>query len=557
MSETGARDISLRIERMNCACLVPREHPDPERLRWRADAIARSRLVPALAQMIGSALDGTDQSVWRIRSLSVDLTLDPASVTDDDFSRAWSSRVVMSVGRALAQGDDGVNVLRFENRADLLARFALDLARGDAWGQWQYAEFEILRSLPDAMALAETLAREPEHTAGALLKLAELNGLERVLNALSPRGAGKVEAALLAQSPAQGNLTQAVFEAVLAVWAQSGVRSPYDNANNRLRLWTALRAQFTAPIADGDILLAGDALLSMADALREPDGNRRTATDRAREVYARAQESGDDLRAQAVLALINAGGDSDWLERAAQSVAPGAAQTPRPGTYTMLSPYIGAFTILPALVALGLDGIVSVLTASVDDEQQREALAQRLRMIVLIKCLGSASAADMVWDEAMRVAAGAQDAPQLRGVPRCSHEQIAAGYAALQLHSDEELRPMSTADMEALSLAGWEAAENSPGSRDWMETDAFTSAIAHAALTLFTRRLIGFERSSIPYIQRNFLLGLGSAAIDDREIAAQLPACPLAMILRMAGMDHTIVEVPWLQPARLRLVSDE
>jgi hypothetical protein len=90
-----------------------------------------------------------------------------------------------------------------------------------------------------------------------------------------------------------------------------------------------------------------------------------------------------------------------------------------------------------------------------------------------------------------------------------------------------------------------------------MEMDAFTSAIVHAALTLFTRRLIGFERSSIPYIQRNFLLGHGSAAIDDGEVVAQIPACPLAMILRLAGMDHTTVEVPWLQPTRLRLISDE
>ncbi|MBI5877235.1 MAG: hypothetical protein HZB53_06270 [Chloroflexi bacterium] len=552
MSDAGGRAGALRIGRMNCTCLVPREHPDPERLRWRADGIARGRLAPTLAHWLDSTLDRADPAVWRIRRLDVELAFDPSSLTDDSLGRTWSQRVLAQIGRALATGDDGVNVLRYDDRADFVAHFVLDLACGTAWQQWQYRAFDSLRSLPDGVAVSEALAREPAHTASVLRRLDAWNSLEVILGALSARGAATVQDTLLVQSPAGGAASPILFEALLGAWPDSGVRSPLDTAHNVLRLWSAFR-RVHGERSDGDVLLAADALVGLAAVLWTPAGALRNALDNALAVADQARQDGDDLRAQTVQVLIDADRRAPgWLERAVTPVAPQAAPVQPANAQTVRSPFIGAFALLPTLTAMGFDAIVNAAAADVPDLAERTALAQGLRLTVLIKALGSARAAEARWDAAVLAAAGADPTPASRPLPSLRHVQIEAGYAAWQSQPVSPA-PAPEEELNALSLADW--MNTTTGDR--VETDAFTSALARTALALFARRLVGFERSSARYIQANFLEGAGSATIGADDVKAQLPACPLIMILRLTGLDHTVVDVPWLRPGRLRLVVDD
>jgi hypothetical protein len=76
--------------------------------------------------------------------------------------------------------------------------------------------------------------------------------------------------------------------------------------------------------------------------------------------------------------------------------------------------------------------------------------------------------------------------------------------------------------------------------------DAF-SFIARAVLRDFSRRLFGFDLSSPEYLYQNFLAGLGSVLCRDEALEVRLPVSPLAVILRMAGLQQQNFQPPWLK----------
>jgi len=85
----------------------------------------------------------------------------------------------------MTNGEDGVRVRRFADRAAFLAHFLRSLAEDRAWQQWYFAEFSSLRSLPAGAAIREALLREPDSAEPALMQLARTHGLKPVTDALS------------------------------------------------------------------------------------------------------------------------------------------------------------------------------------------------------------------------------------------------------------------------------------------------------------------------------------------------------------------------------------
>jgi hypothetical protein len=79
------------------------------------------------------------------------------------------------------------------------------------------------------------------------------------------------------------------------------------------------------------------------------------------------------------------------------------------------------------------------------------------------------------------------------------------------------------------------------------------AALAGEVMTAFASRLPGFSCSSVGYLRRNFLLGPATVRWDPGGVRADLPAVPLAVVLRMAGTAHRRWEIQWLPGGILEL----
>jgi hypothetical protein len=162
---------TLRIERLASTYLVPRDHPEPQRLRADMDEVARRHISECCARAMSAVMDPADPSVWVIDEVRLDLLLDVHSRSPEDIADFWARKIAATVRRVLADGADGVGVLRFADRAAFLAHFLRSLVENRAWESWYFAEFSALRSLPLGASLREALLREPRHAEGALMQL--------------------------------------------------------------------------------------------------------------------------------------------------------------------------------------------------------------------------------------------------------------------------------------------------------------------------------------------------------------------------------------------------
>jgi len=89
------------------------------------------------------------------------------------------------------------------------------------------------------------------------------------------------------------------------------------------------------------------------------------------------------------------------------------------------------------------------------------------------------------------------------------------------------------------------------------EFDDTFSLVARAVLRDFSRRLFGFDLSSPEYLYQNFLAGLGSLLCRDEAFEVRLPASPLSVILRMAGLQQQKFSPPWLKGREVWLLPPQ
>lgn len=88
-----------------------------------------------------------------------------------------------------------------------------------------------------------------------------------------------------------------------------------------------------------------------------------------------------------------------------------------------------------------------------------------------------------------------------------------------------------------------------PDDRDAGASARAVAVAARAGMGHFARRLGGFGASSLPYLSDRFLTPGGVIADLGDSIWIRLPAPPLLVVLALAGLDRTTVEVPWLRRA--------
>ena len=415
MNAGPGRDGSrVTIERLRCTYLVAHEHPAPDSVRGRLDAAMR-QLPAVCGQLLDPLLDTGDPSVWLIRRLDLDLTLEAGLLDDDRLAHLWGTRIVAALAGALAGRADGESILHFADRAAYLAQFCGDLAEDRAWGKWYYRPLESLRSLPTGAGIRQALVREPELAAQVLQQVAVQGRLDRVLNVLSEGDAQAVYAVCAAGGGA-GTTRRQTIDALLAAWPAAGLQAVPSLASRRnaLRLFLAVQAQAPQLAASGDLAGAIDHLLGLAALLRQlgaPAGllARLAAGDLAGAV-AIARQAGVTAHLESLPVFQQAAtGDRAWLDQVARTLLPAGAQAApakdavEPAAPALSTRSAGIFLLLPTVLDLAPpEFLASCGYPAAEDVEP----AQSRRLVLALKCLGRPQAAEVFHDAALQLALG-------------------------------------------------------------------------------------------------------------------------------------------------------
>lgn len=484
----------LTIGRLSNVYVVPASHPAPEQVRARLDDMVRTRLASECGHWLGSALDESDESVWLIRKLDLDLVMDAGAASLDLLARHYARQLAERLLRTVAAGADGVNVLRFANRAEYIAWLLDRLARGVPRSEWAMLGLDGFASLPAGAGVRALLLREPARITEVLAVLARSGRLEHVLEVLSNADA----AALLdALPPAPAwSLRDAV-----AGWEPRMRSAPRDV----LRL--AVKSAFRAPPAILRTMLELFTALGShrAIAALASSGDFSACVAQLRSVDVGAAQSLETL-------IAAAPAEADCLAEAASRLV--AAARVAPGPMWMTCEFAAIYLLAPAF------------EATLDPEMLADPLS---RLVIAAKCFGGVRAQLALADSGLAFALGLERPPE--------PETISAHRVPARA------RELSEKDAESLSMLA--IADEA--------TDCALSLDALAVMRAFARRLPGFAESSIAFLRANFLEGAGAVRVIDDQVDVELPGVPLRLVLRLIGIDGDRYTLPWLPGRTIQL----
>jgi hypothetical protein len=218
----------------------------------------RSEAAERVAHSLDVSVEPSDPSVWRIRSMEVDLGSTHAP-------QALAGRVAASILGELTQDGDPGRVLRFPSRAAYLARFVVDLVHGRAWDRWYFEEFASLRPLSTSRAICESLLQQEGDLSPVLLCLLADHGLSNVLGALSAIDAEHLfHAWLPAQGAASSSGLARWVPRLLHFWSQTPCRWAGGNPWRDGLWWLSIAAtHHPGAEEDEDLLGSVTALLQI------------------------------------------------------------------------------------------------------------------------------------------------------------------------------------------------------------------------------------------------------------------------------------------------------
>jgi hypothetical protein len=482
----------MHIGRMRNLYLVGTDHPAPEQARARLDDVARLRVAEVCRGVLDLALNRENPSVWFIRRLEFDLALDLGAADPEAIARLWGENIAQGLLRTLMAGEDGGNVIRFDNRADYLARFIADLAADRAWQQWYYSPMASLRSLPRTAAIRETFLREPAMALAVILRLDANGDLARTASLLSESDANLILAAagLRTTGPADRDQMEALVEA----WRdlERGLRVTPSG-------FRPLKLAAACGFSPGAHVIAH--FLRLADSLggvRPPGG------------AAILDDATAAQLAESIAFLGAADGDRAWLDKVARDLSMPNATVARGGAQVIESPFCGLFLLLPAMMEAASPEVLE---------------SAPLRFLLALKCLGRSRVPAAWLDAAVWLACGLNGAPAIEELQQ----------AEIPVDDREPL------DDPYLSLLGLDPPLVESGA-----VDRRLSAEAVAVLRSFAAELPGFQKSSFAFVYENFLAGPGLVSIRPDSIEVDLPAVPLSIVLRMSGLEERPCSPPWL-----------
>jgi hypothetical protein len=445
---TAIDESRLTVGRWASTYVVARDHPDAEGLRRRLDDLVQTHVGAVCGQWLTYVADPADPSVWRIRTLNADLSLDAGFASADVVARKWGEHLATRVHHVLERPDDGDTVLRFSNRAAYLAQLVIDLAAGRAWDKWYYDEFQSLRGLTTSAAIREAMVGEQGLAASVVTHIDALHRTEEVLLALTVYDASRIYDACVGPATNQSSSVQQREWAgrLLESWNEDLRRwatGEENRAHDALRLLARIAGRFPGAESNENMHSSLNLLLDLRQALssiRSPrvldQIIRSAASGSLGQSVKLALEHGviDPQKPLSFLAQI-AEGDDHWATQAAAVLLGDqlrevtlVSQGNLDGDASA-SPFGGIFLLGPSFNEIDLHRLTLAATASCEDPASMAAI---LRHLVALQCLGRARADEAAADAAMRLFSGFRG----RSLPAELQE---LGTAKLDLVSAQQL----------------------------------------------------------------------------------------------------------------------
>lgn len=183
MSYGSLESNRLCIHRFQVDCLVPSDHPSPERVRRHIVQVAEQHLAPTIRMILERGLAPSDPRLCFIKRLDmkvdVNMGWDPGQL-----AQCLATSAIRHLYTEIDEAGHSANVVRFQNPAEYLASFLSDVVQGCAWAKWYYGPFDGLRVLPLSAAIRTALSNHAEHGLAALHKL-DNHRLRQVLTSLT------------------------------------------------------------------------------------------------------------------------------------------------------------------------------------------------------------------------------------------------------------------------------------------------------------------------------------------------------------------------------------
>jgi hypothetical protein len=393
---------------------VPEGHPSAGDLCQHLNASIETDVSQACAALLNQPTTQNDPAIYLIRRLDLAVNVSLSERTVERSAKHLGEQLAAIIQKTISS-EESDSMIRFPDRAAYLARFALDLAAGRAWGKWYFQEFDPLRQLSASRAICEALSGDPSQTGPALKHLMHLHGLHQVLESLTPRDSETLFRAWQANAGA-AKPSAACIGRMLAYAGELPFRSSQPGDHNfRDGLWwatLAAAAQSPEPEDDAARLASIQALLDVRRVLANLSfGERADALDRLargdveganglapRHGFTDALSSlqlfadhihGDLHRAQQAEGALF--GEQDYLRHAKKS-------RPIPRGPANPSLHAGIFRLGPSFVESGCEAILA-----------GSASAALFRHLVAMKCLGAARAASSGHDPAVQIFSGLEE----------------------------------------------------------------------------------------------------------------------------------------------------
>jgi hypothetical protein len=538
---------------------VPREISDLRGLQLCLDGIISARLGLVCQSFLEQYLNGFDPSVWRVRDLSLNFSLDAGFSDAHGIARDWGQSLASKV-LSIVEGEEvSDSILHFPNRAAYLAQFLSDLACGSAWGKWYYEEFSDLQVLSIRQAICSIFLRKEATASDLLLQIASTCRLESVLGALSEDDASLIFSLCFdsAASSSRPDKVKKWAGIVLEQWNSSPLRASSRSENrSRDALRLLARTLSRHPAGEGDLELQAviHGLLELRQVLlqiRKPSlmdslFQSLAAFDvqSAFEITVRCGVQNPPESLSFFAELMQ--GDVAWAQQAA-AVVLGESNTKNFLNSTniqegepFLSSFGGIFLLGPSLIDLHFEELACV---AAEPSESPEKSAAVLRHLFAAKCFGRERFPDCC------------DDPALRLFSRFD------GTSFRQALEDLDVQRLNLAGAHDILLQTLPGSEESllphvpyfPLSGLWPEfeldskLETFSTLVSHAALRHFSRKLFGFQSSSPGHMYENFLAGASEIRRARNRLEVRLPQSPLSMILRMAGLQEQRYALPWLK----------
>lgn len=545
--------MDFQIDHLDCHYIVSSSQSAASVIQSDLNRIATDLLTRELENHF-RYLSASDPRLFFIEQVTVDLALD-ITPAESVLARRWAEALHDGVVETMALGGSAVTV--FKDRGEFLASFVGDLLRGSAWQHWYYREFERLRYLSPGQAISQLLCENGDTGRDALLEIARRGALNLLMNALSNSEIEAITATCLLP-PSQSYALPGMY----SIWVESLRRVLSFEAENLTGVKSRDIARLYLSLFRLRPELGPD--VNLARFIRDLLELWQAITKSERRSFLKLIESGDWARASGPFVKAS---ERRWLgplirEAGANEVVALFKSLEASSTKSFvrksISRFGGLFLLAPVIAEMELHDF---LTRSSYPEPEGYSKASFLLFLIGLQCLGPENMTRANEDDGLRLFTGLRDLPGSSDIEHYAEALTPETHAdfarELKLHEEKTARfrptasargkpPQQADDSAWFSL--WSQEDATPSRRELARS---VSWLSKSVLQRFAFKLGAFAESSPQYLSRNVFESNAEITFFEESILVDFLTCPLQMVLRMAGFDHTSCALPWLEDRRL------